>query len=166
MRAQVDQGFLAGLSTAVLRGREVGDTFCCGHADKEAGVAWREDRIVRAFSNTKLLTSCAVLLLWQEGHPQLDDPVEKWIPALDNRQVLRPGAERIDDIEPVRSPITIRQLMTHTSGLTYGIFEPATVLAKAYSAARLRDPARPLNDFIADLALILSVPFSSLAAAW
>lgn len=152
MRAQVDQGFLAGVSTAVLRGREVVDTFCCGHADKEAGVAWREDHIVRAFSNTKLLTSCAVLLLWEQGRLQLDDPIEKWIPALGSRQVLRPGADRIDDTEPARSPITIRQLMAHTSGLTYGIFDPDTVLGKAYSAARLRDPARPLKDFIADLA--------------
>ncbi|MBC7608723.1 MAG: beta-lactamase family protein [Polaromonas sp.] len=152
MRAQVDQQFLPCVSTAILRGQQVMDTFCYGYADKEAGIALREDHIFRAFSSTKLLTSCAVLLLWEEGRFQLDDPIESYIPQLGNRQVLRPGASDINDTEPAKSSITIRQLMTHTSGLSYGIFDPSTVLAKAYNTARLRQPAKPMKDFIADLA--------------
>lgn len=62
LQSQVDQQFLAGVSTAVIRDREVVDRFCCGHADREAGEALREDHIFRVFSNTKLVTSCAVLL--------------------------------------------------------------------------------------------------------
>jgi CubicO group peptidase (beta-lactamase class C family) len=152
MQAQVDQEFLPGVSTAVLRGGEVSDIFVCGFANKEAGVALREDHIFRAFSNTKLVTSCAVLLLWEEGRFDFDDAIEKYIPELGRRQVLRPGAASVEDTEPASTSITIRQLMTHTSGLTYGIFDPTTVLAKAYGKAALRHPGRPLKDFIADLA--------------
>jgi CubicO group peptidase (beta-lactamase class C family) len=152
MRSQVDLGFLPGVSTALLRGSEVSDIFVCGFADKEAGIPLREDHIFRAFSNTKLVTSCAVLLLWEEGRFDLDDPIEKYIPELGERQVLRPGAVSVEDTEPASAPVTIRQLMTHTSGLTYGIFDPTTVLAKAYAKAALRHPSRALKDFIADLA--------------
>jgi CubicO group peptidase (beta-lactamase class C family) len=152
MQSQVDLGFLPGVSTALLRGSEVSDIFVCGFADKEAGIPLREDHIFRAFSNTKLVTSCAVLLLWEEGRFDLDDAIEKYIPELAERQVLRPGAVSLEDTEPASAPITIRQLMTHTSGLTYGIFDPTTVLAKAYAKAALRHPGRALKDFIADLA--------------
>ncbi len=152
MRAQVDNEFLPGVATALLRGPEVVDTFCYGYADKKAGIALREDHIFRGFSNTKLVTSAAILLLWEDGLLQLDDPIERYIPALGQRQVLHPGATRIDDVEPAHSSITIRQLMTHTSGLSYGIFDPTTTLAKAYSKAQLRHPERPMADFIGALA--------------
>lgn len=152
LRAQVDQDFLPGVSTALIRGGEVVDRFVYGYADREAGIALREDHLFRAFSNTKLVTSCAVLLLWEAGRFHFDDPIERYLPELAHRQVLRPGATRLDDVEPARSAITIRQLMTHTSGLTYGIFEPGTLLAQAYAQTRLRDPGRPLQDFITDLA--------------
>ena len=117
MQSQVDLGFLPGVSTALLRGGEVSDIFVYGLADKEAGIALREDHIFRAFSNTKLVTSCAVLLLWEEGRFDFDDAIEKYIPELGKRQVLRPGAASIEDTEPASTSITIRQLMTHTSGL-------------------------------------------------
>ena len=107
MRAQVDQQFLPCVSIAILRGQKVMDTFCYGHADKEAGIALREDHIFRSFSNTKLVTSCAALLLWEEGRFQLDDPIEKYIPELGKRQVLRQGASRIDDTEAARSSILL-----------------------------------------------------------
>jgi len=152
MRAQVDQQFLPCVSTVLMRGREVVDTFCYGHADKEAGIPLREDHIFRAFSNTKLITSCAVLLMWEEGRFQLDDPVERFIPALANRQVLRPGAKTIGDTEPARSLITIRQLLTHTSGLSYGVFDPGTVLFGAYNQAGVLNPGQTLEEMMDVLA--------------
>jgi CubicO group peptidase (beta-lactamase class C family) len=154
MRAQVDQGFLSGVSTTLLRGREVVDRFCCGHADREANTPLREDHLFRVFSNTKLFTSCAAMLLWEEGRFQLDDPVGRYIPELADLQVLKPGATRLDDTEPARSPITVRQLMAHTSGLTYGIFDPTTVLAKAYAARAVLHPAKSLAEKVRDLATL------------
>ena len=152
MRAQVDRQFLPGVSTALLRGREVVDRFCCGFADREAGIALREDHIHRIFSSTKLVTSCAVMQLVEEGRIGLDDPVEAYIPELGARQVLRPGATRIDDTEPARSSITIRHLMTHTSGLSYGVFDPGTVQFVAYNERGVGSPLKTLAEMMTVLA--------------
>ncbi|HMN55788.1 MAG TPA: serine hydrolase domain-containing protein, partial [Ottowia sp.] len=107
LQSQVERQFLSGASSALLRGREVVDRFVCGQADVEAGVPLREDHIFRVFSNTKLLTSCAVLLLMEDGRLRLDDPVERYLPQLAQRQVLRAGATRIDQVEPARRAITL-----------------------------------------------------------
>ena len=92
MRRLVDGNILSGVSSAVLVGRDLVDVNCAGWADKEAQVPLRTDHLFRVFSNTKLITSCAALLLFEEGRFQLDDPIEKFIPQLANRVVLRPGA--------------------------------------------------------------------------
>ncbi len=77
LQQQVDAGFLPGVSTALLRGRHVVDRFVCGHADIEANVPLRGDHLFRVFSNTKLVTSCAILLLVEQGQLGLDDPIER-----------------------------------------------------------------------------------------
>jgi hypothetical protein len=81
---------------------------CVGWADKEQDDKLRVDHIFLVFSNTKLITSCAAMLLFEEGRYQLDDPIEQYLPQLANRLVLRPDATSLDDSEPARSPITIR----------------------------------------------------------
>ena len=152
MRAQVDRQFLPGVSSALLRGHEVVDRFCYGHADREAGLALREDHIFRMFSSTKLVTACAVMLLVEDGRIRLDDPVDTYIPELGARQVLRAGAQRIDDTEPARFPITLQHLMTHTSGLSYGIFDPGTLQFQAYNQAAVHNPTRDLAGMMKALA--------------
>nr|QNJ34481.1 serine hydrolase [uncultured bacterium] len=144
MRAQVDQQFLPGVTTALLRGRKVVDRFCYGHADREAGIALREDHLFRMFSSTKLITSCAVMLLVEEGRVRLSDPVDAYIPELANRQVLRADAKTLADTEPARSPITLQHLMTHTSGLSYGVFDPGSLLYRAYNEAGVLNPLQDL----------------------
>ncbi|TFZ04374.1 serine hydrolase domain-containing protein [Ramlibacter rhizophilus] len=148
LQSQVEHDFLAGVSTALLRGREVVDRFHTGWADREARVPLREDHLFRVFSNTKLVTSCAVMLLEEEGRLGLDDPVERWLPQLAKRRVLRAGATRIDDTEPAERPITVRQLMTHTSGLSYGVFDPGSLFFAAYRHARVLDPSTDLAAMI------------------
>jgi CubicO group peptidase (beta-lactamase class C family) len=148
MRAHVDGDLLPCVSTAVLRGRQVVDRFCYGWADREARVPLREDHIFRIFSNTKLVTSCAILLLMEDGKLRLDDPVELYLPELGERQVLRPGATRPDDTEPARGPITLRHLMTHTAGLTYALFDPDALLPRAYREAKVANPARTLAEMV------------------
>lgn len=151
MQAQVDQQFLPGVSTALLRGRNVVDTFCCGFADKEAGIPLREDHIFRMFSSTKLTTSCAVLMLIEEGRIRWGDPIEEYIPELGSLQVLKSGAIRIDDVEPAKTSITIRHLMTHTSGLSYGIFDPGTAMFNAYKKADVMHPGKTLSEMMTTL---------------
>jgi CubicO group peptidase (beta-lactamase class C family) len=152
MQRYVDQEIIPGVSWAVLRGREVVDQQCVGFADREAGTALRPDHIFRAFSNTKIFVTCAVMMLVEEGRIGLDDPVETVLPQLGHRKVLRKGATSLADVEPAQSPITIRQLLTHTSGLSYGIFDPGTVLFKGYNEAGVLNPLTPLTDMIDKLA--------------
>jgi CubicO group peptidase (beta-lactamase class C family) len=152
MQRYVDQEIIAGVSWAVLRGREIVDQQCVGLADREANVALRPGHIFRAFSNTKIVITCAIMLLVEEGRIGIDDPVEKFVPQLGNRKVLKAGAGSLADVEPAQSPITIRQLLTHTSGLSYGIFDPGTVLFRGYNEAKVHNPLMPLTDMIDRLA--------------
>jgi CubicO group peptidase (beta-lactamase class C family) len=156
MQRTVEADLLTGVSSAVLRGRTLVDLHCTGLADRERQESLRPDHLFRIFSNTKLFTSCAVMLLWEAGQLGLDDPIDRYIPRLANRQVLRPGATAIDQVDPARSAITIRQLLSHSSGLSYGLLDPGTVMFKAYSSARVLNPATPLSammDVLADLPL-------------
>ena len=152
MQRYVDGNILSGVSSAVLVGRDLVDVSCVGWADKEAQIPLRVDHIFRVFSNTKLVTSCAALLLFDEGRFQLDDPIEKFIPQLANRKVLRPGATSLDDTEPAKRSITIRHLLSHSSGLSYGFFDPGTVIFKAYNERGVHNPATTLADMVGVLA--------------
>src|SRR5258705_12748895 len=152
MQRYVDGNLLSGFSSAMLVGRELADVKCIGWADKEAQTPLRTDHIFRVFSNTKLVTSCAALLLFEEGKFGLDDPIEKFIPQLGNRKVLRPGATSLDDTEPAKSSITIRQLLSHSSGLSYGFFDPGTVIFKALNERGVHDPRTTLADMVDVLA--------------
>jgi CubicO group peptidase (beta-lactamase class C family) len=157
MQRYVDGNILSGVSSAVLVGRDLVDVNCVGWADKEARIPLRVDHIFRVFSNTKLITSCAALLLLEEGKFRLDDPIEKFIRQLANRRVLRPGATSLDDTEPAKRSITIRDLLRHSSGLSYGFFDPGTVIFKAYNERGVHNPATTLADMVdvlADLPLI------------
>src|SRR3954451_13087657 len=152
MQRYIDNNLLSGISWAVMVGRDLVDVNCVGWADKEAQTPLRTDHIFRVFSNTKLITSCAALLLFEEGKFKLDDPIEKFIPQLGNRKVLRPGATSLDDTEPAKSSITIRQLLSHSSGLSYGFFDPGTAIYKPLNERGVHDPRPRLADMVAWMA--------------
>ena len=152
MQRYVDNNLLSGISWAVMVGRDLVDVNCVGWADKEAQTPLRTDHIFRVFSNTKLVTSCAALLLFEEGKLGLDDPIEKFIPQLGNRKVLRPGATSLDDTEPAKRSITIRQLLSHSSGLSYGFFDPGTAIYKALNERGVHNPMTTLADMVDVLA--------------
>lgn len=157
MQRYVDGDILAGVSSAVLVGQDLVDIHCAGWADKENQIPMRADHIFRVYSNSKLITSCAVLLLWEEGRFELDEPVERFIPQLGKRLVLKPGATELNDVEPAEGPITIRHLLTHQSGLSYGLLDPGTLIYKAYSARKLLSPNTTLAekmDALVDLPLL------------
>ncbi|MGY4288289.1 CubicO group peptidase (beta-lactamase class C family) [Bradyrhizobium sp. LM2.7] len=106
-----------------------------------------------ARSPTPRFSSPARSCCWsRRGRIGLDDTIETFLPQLGNRKVLEQGAASLADAEPARTPITIRQLLTHTSGLSYGIFDPGTVLFKGYNEARVLNPLTPLTDLIDRLA--------------
>jgi CubicO group peptidase (beta-lactamase class C family) len=144
LRQRLAQEELAGVSYAVLRGGELIARNCLGWADREAQVPLREDHLFRAFSNTKLVTSCAALRLVAQGRIGLDDPVGEYIPALRALRVLRTRASALDDTEPLREPVRLRHLLTHTAGFTYAFLQPDAPIARASMAAGMADPALSL----------------------
>lgn len=148
LQAAIDGEQLAGVSYAVFRRDDLLARNCLGWADREAKIPMREDHLFRAFSNTKLVTSCAALQLLEQGRFGLDDPVGRYLPALKDLRVLRAGATSIDDTEPAREPVRIRHLLTHTAGFTYGFTQPDAPIAKAYNAARILDPQLDLAQMV------------------
>ena len=157
MQRYVDRELLAGVSYAVLLGRDLVEMHCVGLADREQKSPLRVDHLFRVFSNTKLITSCAALLLLEQGHFGLDDPIERYIPQLAARRVLRPRAATLADTEPANGPITIRHLMSHGSGLSYGLLDPGTLIYRAYNERKVLNPEASLADMIevlADLPLL------------
>ena len=118
---QISQERLSGCS--VLIGRRGGVTYfeSAGKADQELGKPFKRDTIVRIFSMTKPITTIAAMMLYERGEFQLDDPVSKYLPEFGETPVWR-GAE-IEEVEPQKSPMLVRHLMTHTSGLTYGFMQ-------------------------------------------
>lgn len=92
-----------------------------GWRNKERGELCRKDDIFRIASQTKAITAVALMTLWEEGRFQLDDPIKNYIPAFDNPQVLvdYDAATGRYTTRPAKCDITIRHLLTHTSGLSY-----------------------------------------------
>ena len=112
-----------------------------GMADNEAGRPLRRDDIFRIASQSKAITATAVMMLWEEGRFRLDDPVSRWIPEFRNAQVLKTynGADGTWTGEPARREITIRHVLTHTSGLGYGVIDGDERFRKLYAAAGVVD---------------------------
>lgn len=145
LQSYVDRDLLSGVSSAILKGQDLVDIFTTGYADIEGGIEINRDHLFRIFSNTKLVTTTAIMMLFEDGKIELDDPIEKWIPQLGNRKVLKPGATDASDVEDAERPISIRHLLSHSSGLTYGLFDPGSVAYTLYQDAGVNDPSTPLS---------------------
>lgn len=154
MRRYVDDEILAGISSATLVGRDVVDLHCAGWADRERRVALQPDHIFRIFSNTKLVTSCAALLLLEEGRFRLDDPIDRFLPELGALRVLSLGAVRLEDTVPCSGPITVGHLFSHRAGFGQGLMDPGTLLFEAYAAHGVRDPQRTLAQMVQALSTL------------
>ena len=119
MRRWVDSGRLPGLLVAVVRDDRLAWFETCGRRDVEADRPVEPDTIYRVYSMTKPITTVAALMLYEEGRFQLDDPIAKYIPAFAETRVYAGGDADSFETEPLARPITVHDLMTHTSGLTY-----------------------------------------------
>src|SRR5215210_7266328 len=118
MQRYVDERKLAGMVTLVARRGQTVHFETCGMADIASGAPMRHDTLFRIYSMTKPITSAAVLMLFEEGRFQLSDPVAKYIPAFADVKVLDNSAGSGGRyIAPARA-INIRDLLTHTAGLS------------------------------------------------
>lgn len=137
MQWWVDQELLSCAATVVLHGDDVVDVATFGYMDVQSQEPLRQDAIHRIYSNTKLITSVAAMMLHEQGRFDLDDPVEKYIPALADMRVLVGGAASLDETVAAERSITPRHLLSHTAGLSYGFVEPDSVIDRGYAEAGL-----------------------------
>lgn len=121
MQAYVDTGKLPGATVLVARHGEIAFCETLGYGDLEKKTPLRHDSILRFYSMTKPVTAAAVMMLYEQGLFQLDDPLSRYIPAFKQMQVYQSGPPDDPVTRPAAKPITIHHLLTHTSGLTYGV---------------------------------------------
>lgn len=113
--------------TAVMRKGEVVHAGVSGMADVERGVPASLDTIVRIYSMTKPLTSVAIMMLYEEGRFQLDDPISRYAPEFADLHVMTGSARGSISTVPAVRGISFRDLLNHTSGFTYGFMESNNV---------------------------------------
>lgn len=136
MNEWVNKGWMQGATAMIVRNGKIVYQKGFGYRDLEAKVPMKKDDIFRIASQTKAITSVAIMILFEEGKLLLDDPVSKYLPAFKNQQVLATFNETDTTYTtvPAKREITIRQLLTHTSGLGYaqiGSKESNAIYAKA-----------------------------------
>ncbi len=145
MQRYVDEGRIAGAVGLVMRDGRIVYERAVGYADKEAGRRMAPDAIFRIASQTKAITSAAILILLEEGRIGLEDPVSRYIPTFSRTTVAsRSDTGRVT--VPAKRAITIRDLLTHTAGISYGT-EP--LVAPLYRAKGL-GPAAGQGWYTAD----------------
>lgn len=117
----VDAGWMNGAIAFIVRGGKIVYFKSTGYNDPETKDTFENTDIFRIASQTKAITSVAVMMLWEEGKFQLDDPVSKYIPAFANATVLDKFNAKDSSYTslPAKRQITIRDLLTHTSGIGY-----------------------------------------------
>ena len=141
MQQYVDENLIAGAVALILQNGQPVYEHVAGWADKEAGTRMAPDTIFRIASQTKALTSTAILQLQEQGKLVVNDPVSKYIPEFAKTTVLVNG-----NAERAKRPITLRDLLTHTAGISYGT-NPE--IAEQYRAKGL-GPAAGIGWYTAD----------------
>lgn len=128
MQGYVDAGKLPYALTAVARHGEIAFLGGAGSIDPEAGDGPPPvDHLARIYSMTKPVVTAAALSLYEEGRFQLDDPIAHVLPEFAEPRVYVSGGVADMETTPAETPITVRHLMTHTAGLTYGLFDPGPI---------------------------------------
>ena len=133
----IRSGSIPGVVALVARRGKIVYHKAFGMADNSAGRALKPDDIFRIASQTKAITATAVMILWEEGKFGLDEPISKFIPEFKNPQLLKTYNEQDGTWtgEPAKREITIRDLLTHTSGLGYGAIDGDPRFRKIYAKA-------------------------------
>ena len=137
----VNDGDVPGIVALVARKGKIVFHKAFGLADHSANRKMKVDDIFRIASQSKAITSTAVMMLWEEGHFSLDDPISKWIPEFKNPRVLSnynytAGAYTT---LPAKREITIRHLLTHSSGIGYGLIDRDERMKLIYKKAGITD---------------------------
>ena len=139
--AEVSNGNIPGAVALIARNGKIVFHKAYGMANNEAKIAMNKDAVFRIASQTKAITSTAVMMLWEEGKFQLDDNISKYIPEFGEAQILDTfnEADGTYTTKPAENQITIRDLLTHTSGIGYGVIDGDERFKKIYAKAGITD---------------------------
>jgi CubicO group peptidase (beta-lactamase class C family) len=156
LTSAIDAGEFPGVVVMVARDGKLVYSRNLGSQDKAAGMAMRADSIFRIYSMTKPIVTVAAMMLVEQGKLSLADPVSKFIPAFADTKV---GIESRDasgapmlELVDQRRPMTVQDLLRHTSGLAYGLVGPRTAVKKLYIKAKIRSQNWRLPEFAEALA--------------
>src|SRR5690606_25501271 len=136
VESYISKQYINGAAVLIARNGKIVYHKAVGMSDTEKKTPLKKDDIFRIASQSKAVTALAVMMLYEEGHFLLDDPISNWIPEFKNPKVLVTFNPKDSSytIEPARREITIRHLLTHTSGIDYaaiGSNEMKSIYAKA-----------------------------------
>ncbi len=137
----VKEGDIPGVVALVARNGKIVYYKAFGMADNAAKRPMKRDDIFRIASQSKAITSTAVMMLWEEGKFRLDDPISKYIPEFKNPQVLNTFvySDTTYTAKPASREITIRHLLSHTSGIGYGEIDGDERISLIYRKAGVTD---------------------------
>ena len=123
LNKMIKENRIPGAVALIRRNNKIIYNKAFGYSDVENKIKYSTDDIFRIASMTKAVTSLAVLMLWEEGEFNLDDPIEKYIPEFKNLKILTDFNETDSTYlsKPAKNKISIRHLLTHTSGIGYGV---------------------------------------------
>jgi CubicO group peptidase (beta-lactamase class C family) len=150
LEQQVIKKRIAGASLLLCRRGQPAFFEAVGASEIETGRVFSEDTIVRVFSMTKPITTVAAMMLYEQGCFQLDHPVSRYLPAFADTPVWSGGD--ITATVAQQTPMTIRQLMTHTAGLTYGFMQQNVIDAEYRGRGLEQRRSVKLADWVDSLA--------------
>lgn len=148
MKAVAERGDVSGVVTMVARKGKVVHLEAAGKRELEGGTPMQKDSIFRIYSMTKPITGVAMMILFEQGKWQLNDPVSKYIPEFADLKVAKvdPASGAVTTV-PSNHPMTMRELMSHSGGLSYGFFG-ATAVDRHYVENNVFDQTQPMQTFI------------------
>ncbi|MBT3943272.1 MAG: beta-lactamase family protein [Chloroflexi bacterium] len=153
MQGMVDEGKLAGISTLLARKGEIFHQENFGQLDLESGRAIQTDSIYRIFSMTKPIASVALMMLHEQAKFRLDDPLSAYIPEFADLTVATGMTQTGVRLESPISAPTVRQLLSHSAGFSYGWFQD-TPVDKMYQDAKILSVGSDLESMVSRLAKI------------
>ncbi|PZX55721.1 serine hydrolase domain-containing protein [Algoriphagus chordae] len=122
LQKEIDEGRLAGAVTLIYKNGEQAHQKTLGYSDLDTKAPMKADQIFYIQSMTKPIITTAFMMLYEEGHFLLNDPVSKYIPEFKDAMVAKDAKlGTAGGLEPLDSPIRIHQLMSHTAGLSHGL---------------------------------------------
>jgi CubicO group peptidase (beta-lactamase class C family) len=135
-KREIDKGTIPGVTIMVARRGQIGWFEALGRQSPTGATPMAQNSIFRIFSMTKPIVSVCIMMLLEDGYLQLNDPVAKYIPEFSNQKVGVENNGKLDLVPPVR-PMTIQDLLRHTSGITYD-HTGNSLVQQLYKETRLR----------------------------